>query len=846
MLAACVCMLLSLTAMAEENLIQNAGFEAASGEWPDAWQSDMWVEDEGVTRITLMPEGREGGRCIRIENASRNDARVVQNIRIEPGSLYRLSGWVLADGLDPSQGGAGFSIMGSASAFPRVYDTAGAWEELVCYFETYEGQRDVQVAARLGFYGGEAKGTAYFDDLSIRRVDEAPPGATVIRLLDDTEYQKPPRMQDKAWAQGIKLAAVALAALSATALLLRTHQRKARAGRLRGLEGSGTPRLVFSKREAICLLCLTGIYAVFAFMDLGNLKAAQTEWKSTQDDQRVVFDLGAENTFRILYNEGLCSRDHNLTFRFSYDGETWSDPAPAKMKKWESFQWFFVTEPTHNNAGEISGWSEEPIRFHARYVEMTADTPGASLLEIAFVDAEGNALSVSIAEGMPDAQRLVDEQEYVPDRPGYRNSMYFDEIYHGRTAYEHAHALAAQENSHPPLGKILIMLGIELFGMTPFGWRFSGALAGICMIPAMYLLGKVLFGQEKYAFLSAFLLAFDMMHLTQTRIATIDSYPVLFIILMYACMIRYTQMSFFTDGWHTLVPLALSGLFMGLGIASKWTGIYAGVGLAALFFWSLARRACEWRAACATGGAYAMRAGSFSKYAMGTLGCCLIFFIAIPFAIYYLSYIPHFTGAQGLTWERFWNEQAQMLRYHAGQADPHPYQSRWFEWPLMLRPMWYYTDPYMPQGQVSTIVCMGNPAVWWPGVLALAYTLWAWIRQNVCGEARDPRAAVVLIGFTAQMLPWVFVTRSTFIYHYFPSLIFIILSLVYAWERIGTAHPRAERALLPCYMTGVLVLFLCFYPFGTGYAMSRTYADAMNWLRALRVPWRSYGGWLGY
>lgn len=113
-------------------------------------------------------------------------------------------------------------------------------------------------------------------------------------------------------------------------------------------------------------------------------------------------------------------------------------------------------------------------------------------------------------------------------------------------------------------------------------------------------------------------------------------------------------------------------------------------------------------------------------------------------------------------------------------------------------------------------------------------------------EVHDPRAAVVLIGFTAQMLPWVFITRSTFIYHYFPSLIFVILSLVYAWERIGTAHPRAERELLPCYMIGVLVLFLCFYPFGTGYAMSRTYADAMNWLRALRVPWRSYGGWLGY
>lgn len=32
------------------------------------------------------------------------------------------------------------------------------------------------------------------------------------------------------------------------------------------------------------------------------------------------------------------------------------------------------------------------------------------------------------------------------------------------------------------------------------------------------------------------------------------------------------------------------GLFMGLAIASKWTGMYAGAGLALIFFWALARK----------------------------------------------------------------------------------------------------------------------------------------------------------------------------------------------------------------------------------------------------------------
>ena len=59
------------------------------------------------------------------------------------------------------------------------------------------------------------------------------------------------------------------------------------------------------------------------------------------------------------------------------------------------------------------------------------------------------------------------------------NSTYFDEIYHARTAYEHIHGIRPYENTHPPLGKILIGIRIRLFGMTPFGWRFIGTLLGV-------------------------------------------------------------------------------------------------------------------------------------------------------------------------------------------------------------------------------------------------------------------------------------------------------------------------------------------------------------------------------
>ena len=72
--------------------------------------------------------------------------------------------------------------------------------------------------------------------------------------------------------------------------------------------------------------------------------------------------------------------------------------------------------------------------------------------------------------------------------------MYFDEIYHARTAYEFLHGLPTYENTHPPLGKILISVGIAIFGMNPFGWRIMGTLFGIAMLPFLYLLWKKMTG----------------------------------------------------------------------------------------------------------------------------------------------------------------------------------------------------------------------------------------------------------------------------------------------------------------------------------------------------------------
>ena len=68
-----------------------------------------------------------------------------------------------------------------------------------------------------------------------------------------------------------------------------------------------------------------------------------------------------------------------------------------------------------------------------------------------------------------------------------------------------------------------------------------------------------------------------------------------------------------------------------------------------------------------------------------------------------------------------------------------------------------------------------NPVFCWAGLLALIANV-IFIFKD-----RDGRAAFIVIGYLAQLLPWVLITRLTFAYHYFPSEVFLLLALANVW-----------------------------------------------------------------
>jgi dolichyl-phosphate-mannose-protein mannosyltransferase len=619
----------------------------------------------------------------------------------------------------------------------------------------------------------------------------------------------------------------------------------------------------FTKKDFIYVGSLIVVYTIIALYHLGGHTDPATYWKPSATGESIVADLGKPVTItRINSFAGVGEGDYS--FWFSSDGKDFTNKTVVTSDHTKVFTWNTI----------------EP-KLTARYVKIITDKTGFYLHEVGIFGDQGTApLPISSinfsnkqpnTEGTPEA--VFDEQATVPYTPTFMEGSYFDEIYHARTAYEHLHQIEPYENTHPPLGKILIAVGIWLFGLNPFGWRIVGTLFGVGMIPIIYVFGKRLFRQSEYAFIAGFLLTFDFMHFAQTRIATIDVYGVFFIMLMFYFMHRYTMLSFYRQSlFKTLVPLSLSGLFFGIGSASKWIVIYGGAGLALLLFLTLLERYKEYRRAhqrlrsdaayvtvlpmepanlaneeeeasepleldsAAVEGVKHQRLSDeernalqrmvrvFPKYTILTLAWCLVTFVLIPAVIYFLSYIPFMmVPGPGHGWKDVITYQKHMYEYHANLHATHPFSSSWWQWPMMLRPIWYYQGHLLPEGKLSSIISFGNPLVWWPGFLAVLLSFYTVFRN------KDKRLRTLLIAYCSQYLPWILVPRLTFIYHYFAMVPFLILILTY-YIQVFIQGKSNRRKWVYTYLAAVVLLFVMFYPILSGLVIPKSYSYLLRWL----------------
>ncbi len=267
------------------------------------------------------------------------------------------------------------------------------------------------------------------------------------------------------------------------------------------------------------------------------------------------------------------------------------------------------------------------------------------------------------------------------------------------------------------------MLGVWVFGMCRSAGAWWDAVR-IGMLPVLYAFGKRLFKNSDYALTLTVLFAFDFMHFTQTRIATIDVYSVFFILLMYYYMYVYISMNFFTDGGEkdaqAAVPLR--------PVFRHWRRLQMDehlrrCGLAVLLFGSLIKRYIEYTRAKAHGTEQEQaKTLDYWYYTIVTLLWCCLFFLVIRLPSTLLptrriSFTKQVRAAEHTgsraCFDTFTNYQSFMYNYHANLHATHPYQSSWYSWPFTIKPMWYFYNTYLNGDAISTLTASGNPAVWW-------------------------------------------------------------------------------------------------------------------------------------
>lgn len=551
-----------------------------------------------------------------------------------------------------------------------------------------------------------------------------------------------------------------------------------------------------TKKDYICMNILMLLFAIMAFFRLGNTYAPETTYTTTAENRDIVLDFGdyIDISSISVFLGNLDSRQLSLS---AYNEVTGN---------WEIIN-------GEASVGSVFAWNKVDINYNLRYLGIVATNDTAVFNEFVLQGPDG---TVICPVNYMDYETLFDEQDLFPETKTYMTGTMFDEVYHGRTAYEFIHGLTTYETTHPHFGKILISMGILLFGMNPFGWRFMSVLFGILIIGAMYLFAKKMFHSTFIATATAALLTFDCMHYTLSRIATIDIFAAFFILLMYYFLYSYFVMdskeresSTFDSNKKIprdiLMPLGLCGISMAFGVATKWTGVYAGIGLGILFIW------------------YTLTHFPQKQVRQLFLFCCL-FFIVIPVVVYTLAFIPvvGYTEYNGLI-DKTIQGTLSMYDYHSKLVAEHYYSSPFYEWPFIWMPLLYAND-MVNATDVSAVSCMGNPAIWWIGIPCVFFILYRWIIK------KDKKAGFLFIAYAAQYIPWMSIGRITFIYHYFPAILFVMLITGYTMELLKEHFSWGQKAIT-FYLIAVVLCFFLFFPVISGYPVNREWGLSLRWLK---------------
>lgn len=416
-------------------------------------------------------------------------------------------------------------------------------------------------------------------------------------------------------------------------------------------------------------------------------------------------------------------------------------------------------------------------------------------------------------------------------------------------------------DAHPPFPSEMMALSIRLFGDHPWSWRIVNASLGTALVGITYLLARQMFNSRLVGALAAGFVLCDGLFLVDSRLALWEVFYLTFASFAYLMTFRFAQNAKPFSGRGSL---ALIGLALGLGLGSK-LGIPV---VTVLLVVGSTLLIMVWRV---SGNDNKNRWADLLRQTYGVVA--LIGGLAA--LAYLLVFLPNY-------WFKWWHGIGDQIEYYhyeyqfqiaLGQGKPHPYASPWWSWPLLLRPMLYYSIGEFvvnSKGGSPSIRAIGNPIEWWGALVAIAILA----RQAL--TRRSFSRGFLVAGYLLYLGMWVVIPRWQFTYYYMPALYlgFIALAVVLAdcwqaktleWEEAAllvavapvfvlglgiisggvlfltllnlffalrrNGNRSTGRSILMLYVCGTMVLFIYFLPLWYAVPLTPVQFHARMWLR---------------
>ncbi len=405
---------------------------------------------------------------------------------------------------------------------------------------------------------------------------------------------------------------------------------------------------------------------------------------------------------------------------------------------------------------------------------------------------------------------------------------------------------------HPPFVKLLFASAanvlhlepVQLSGGDPAGaaLRVIPALAGAALIPLVYVIVRQLGLGRRIAALGALLVLCDNALLVESRFVLMDSILLLAGFGALSCYLALRR-SKGIRRWAWVVAVAV---LLGVLVSTKWTGLAIAGLIAVAWLVDCVRQRADWR-----------RAVGEAVIVVGTvatlyIGCFMMHFALLPnsgegdafmskkfqsLLIDNPSYNPE---ARMAFLDKFVELNQEMYTAQSSlKGVEHPYASKWYTWPVDMRGVYFWQGQAGKDGIQGNIYMLGNPVVWWlsfAGVVA-AFAVWV-AKPKLLGDKRRI-VAFLLAGYAVNFVPFAFIDRPMFLYHYLIPLIFsllltcVMLALLFGWQRQRFGAKAAQQTYWV--IVAVVVLgFLYFIPLSYGWPLTPNDLQLRMWLPTWR------------